>query len=756
MKRIFIAIFITVCALPALAQNNEYIEMSKEVDQEIWGDKDPMFESNKLPSEYKNESAVILARKQLIETNTERKGRSMLYIGKMHSTIKRTIRERIFINDQVSLDEYSQINFNQLQSKANGALTKLRNYTFMGIRVTKADGSVQKINVDEAAVKLDETKDGKKNKIAVPNLAIGDVIDYYITYFDQARTDKSVDYFTFVLGDEYPIVNLGIRIVLDKRVAAQYQVINGAPDFKINKVEDDNIMELSAANLPKATNVTWVSENRQIPIVRLKYAFADIIHGRGDYTKTGVIEKVTSPDDVEHEFVNLIKPYMAQTSVSSDVKASWKTYAKEKGINKDNMDSIISYVYYYYRLSEFGKMFGYYYSSTMNTGFDYYYDCSLTQSKIQQLETILKVMKTMNALFEADAELVITSSLNEVSYKDIFSIGDFSFLLRIPRPGSKYTFYNFSSNLYNMGEIQPWVENETYKYLQQNTIFKPGRDMSQEKANQLNGKDVAFKTMASENFQTDEVAIEMDSANIQLLNIRRKSTSGGHLRRDLQNATFIMEDYLKAERSLQNIETDLGSEWKKDKNLRKFWYEAEQSMTKAKNEQKNKFLKELTSEYDEKPKELKSFKILQNGFSGKGVSAAIEEDFSMDGWVKKAGNNYIVEAGKFVGGQLEIKADQRERKLDIYMPFARSFNYNVTFKIPEGYTAEGVEKLNKSIKNECGGFESTAKIEGNNLVITYTKYYSNLIEPAANWSKILAFVDAGFAFTKEKILLKKK
>ena len=754
MKRIFFALFITMYALPALAQNNEYVEMSKEIDQEIWSDKDPIFESNKLPAEYKNESAVILARKQTVETNTERKGRSLLYVGKMHSTIKRTIRERIFINDQVSLDEYSQINFNQLQSKANGALTKLRNYTFMGIRVSKADGSVQKINVDETAVKVDETRDGKKNKIAVPNLAIGDVIDYYITYFDQARTDKSVDYFTFVLVDEYPIMNMKLKILMDKRVAAQYQVINGAPDFKITPVDDDNLLELSATNLPKATNVTWVSESRQIPIVRLKYAFADIVHGRGDYTKTGVIEKVTTPDDVEHEFVNLIKPYLVQTPIASELKGAWKVYAKDNNIDKENMDSIISYVYYYYRYASFGSLYSY--NNGAETGFDHFYDCSMGQSKIKQLETVLKVMKTINTLFDADAELVLTSSTNEVNYKDIFSIGDFSFLLRIPRTASKYTFYNFSSNLYNLGEIPASIENETYKYIQQNTIFKSGRDMSQEKADQLNGKAVAFKTEAADNFQTNEVHVDMDSTNIQLLNIKRKSTAGGHLRRDLQNATLILEDYLKAERRILDKETDLEEEWTKDRYYRKYWSDAEQSIKKARKEQQEKFLKELTAEYDEKPKELKSFKILQKGFTGKGSSAAIEEEFTMDGWVKKAGNNYIVEAGKFVGGQLEIKADQRERKLDIYMPFARSFKHNVTFKIPDGYTAEGIDKLNKSVKNECGGFESTAKIDGDKLLITYTKYYTNTLEPAANWGKILAFVDAGFAFTREKILLKKK
>jgi hypothetical protein len=754
MKKIFIALFTILCTLPALAQNNEYVAMAKEVDEEIWADKDPIFTSNKLPAEYKNESAVILARKQVVETNTERKGRSLLYIGKMHSTIKRTIRERIFINDQVSLDAYSEINFNQLQSKANGALTKLRSYTFMGIRVTKADGSVQKINVDEAAVKLDETKDGKKNKIAVPNLAIGDIIDYYITYFDQARTDKDVDYFTFFLGDEYPIVNLGIKILLDKRVAAQYQVINNAPDFKITNVDDDNLLELTASNLPKSTNVTWVSENRQVPIVRLKYAFADIIHGRGDYTKHGTIEKVTSPDDVEHEFVNLIKPFLVQLPVNTTIKRDWKTYSKEHNIDIENIDSIVSFVYYYYRHDKYGKLFD---NLIIDTDVDRFLESGKSLSKIKQLELVLNVMKTVNAVFDADAELVLISGSNEVNYKDIFSIADFNFLLRVPKPGSKFVFYYFGSNLYNFGEIPPSFENETYKYIQQNTIFKGGRDMSQDKADKVNGKEVTFKTAVAENLQTDEVEIKADSANIQLLNIKRKSTAGGHLRRDMQNQILIMEDYLTAEARLRDKETNPLKQLEyANKAYKKTLESAAGSMELARKKQKEKFEAELNSEYHEKPKDLKNYKILKDGFWGTNASMAIEEEFTMDGWVKKAGNNYIIEAGKFAGGQLEIKADQRERKLDIYMPFSRSFSKKIIFKIPDGYTIEGIEKLNRSIKNECGGFESTAKIEGTDLLITFNKYYTNNFEPAANWSKILAFVDAGFAFTKEKILLKKK
>ncbi len=754
MKRIFIALLTTLFVLPALAQNNEYIEMAKEVDQEVWGDKDPMFTNNKLPEQYKNESAVILARKQTVETNTERKGKSLLYVGKMHSTIKRIIRERIFINDQVSLDAYSEINFNQLQSKQSGAITKLRTYTFMGIRVTKADGSLQKINVEEAAVKIDETKDVKKNKIAVPNLAIGDIIDYYITYFDQARTDKDVDYVTFTLGDDYPIMNLGIKVLLDKRVAAQYQTINGAPDFKITKVEDDNLLELTASDLPKSSNVMWVSQGRQVPTVRMKYAFADIIHGRGDYTKHGTIEKVTSPEDVEHQFMNLIRPYMTRMPVIPNVKSSWRDYAKKHSIDKENMDSIIPFVYHYFRYSSFGTLYGLY-STTAK--FDDFYDSRISQSAIKQLETTLSVIKTINDYFDADAELVLVSDKNDVAYKDVFSLADLNFMVRVPRSKEKFSFYYFGSSLYNFDEIPASFEDETYRFMQQNTIFKGGRDMSQEKADLINGKATTLKTSVATNNQTENVIISFDSTNMQLLHINRKTRAAGHQRRSMQTATLILEDYLVAERKVLDKETDIELEWRKlDKYYKKYWVDAQFSITKAREEQKKKFEKEIASEYLDEPKELKKYTVLEKGFTGTNAAITMEEDFSMDGWVKKAGNNYILEAGKFAGGQLEIKADQRDRKLDVYMPYARSFNHNITLNIPDGYTIEGAEKLNKTVKNECGGFESTAKVEGNKLLITYYKYYNNLVEPASNWSKIMAFVDAGFAFTKEKVLLKKK
>ena len=80
----------------------------------------------------------------------------------------------------------------------------------------------------------------------------------------------------------------------------------------------------------------------------------------------------------------------------------------------------------------------------------------------------------------------------------------------------------------------------------------------------------------------------------------------------------------------------------------------------------------------------------------------------------------------------------------------------MNFVIPDGYIVSGLDKLNKSVDNEAGSFESTAKVENNVLVITTLKKYKTNYQPNSNWNLVLEFIDAADQFTNEKILLKKK
>ena len=127
-----------------------------------------------------------------------------------------------------------------------------------------------------------------------------------------------------------------------------------------------------------------------------------------------------------------------------------------------------------------------------------------------------------------------------------------------------------------------------------------------------------------------------------------------------------------------------------------------------------------------------------------------------DALIKRAGPNYILEIGKLIGGQITINEIEYERTKPVQMNFPRSYNYNITLKLPEGFTVSGLDKLNKSVDNATGSFISTAKVEGSNLVITTSKNYKHNYETSANWPKMIAFLDEAVQFTNEKILLKKQ
>jgi hypothetical protein len=128
----------------------------------------------------------------------------------------------------------------------------------------------------------------------------------------------------------------------------------------------------------------------------------------------------------------------------------------------------------------------------------------------------------------------------------------------------------------------------------------------------------------------------------------------------------------------------------------------------------------------------------------------------MEGWVKKAGNNYIVDIGKFIASQIAFEKDQRERTKDVYMPFPRSFSYHCELTVPEGYTAEGVDKLNSKTENETGAFIAVAKQEGGKVIVDIKKYYNHSFEPSSKWSLLLTFLDKALDFNQQKLLLKKK
>lgn len=128
----------------------------------------------------------------------------------------------------------------------------------------------------------------------------------------------------------------------------------------------------------------------------------------------------------------------------------------------------------------------------------------------------------------------------------------------------------------------------------------------------------------------------------------------------------------------------------------------------------------------------------------------------MDNLVKKAGNNYIIDAGKLAGSFYKLEEKERKRTYDVYMPCSRSFKYTINIAVPQGYTAKGLEEIAAKKTNKTGSFSSEATLNGNVVTIVITRVYNNNFEKAENWPLLSEVIDASAGFNARKILFEKK
>ena len=74
---------------------------------------------------------------------------------------------------------------------------------------------------------------------------------------------------------------------------------------------------------------------------------------------------------------------------------------------------------------------------------------------------------------------------------------------------------------------------------------------------------------------------------------------------------------------------------------------------------------------------------------------------------------------------------------------------------PDGYKVEGIDKFNMNVDNATGFFKSTAKVEGNQLILTASKGYKTISEKKEAWPDMVKFLDEAYKFTQLKVVLKK-
>ena len=756
MKQVYAIILCFFFSLSLLAQKGEskdYKAMKNELNEKIFGSPDPYFTSNTIPADYKDESVVVIAQKQTLESDSRYKLRIASTSGVKYYFYD-IFRKKLLINDQSALEEYSQLGFTKLQSKDWSPVGKLKNYTFINIRVIKPNGTTKTIDIDESSVLLKDEKDEKKNKIAIPDLSVGDMLDYYVANYYQESDDNKITPLIYVLGDDHPILNYVISLQLDARIAAEYQCINGAPDFKVSPDQQGggNVLNMAVKNIPKIKGLIWASSYRQLPIIRLNYKRGKISRDGMPDIREGNVSKATKAyaDLTEANMASIMNEVLYAGAVSTRIYKyergsatdAWKKYIKMHP-EANRPDSMTAFLFRYMSYMYFT------YSFTPKTNFDVAYS---EVDLERQLYRISQFAYISLLEFKKDLELLVVSGKNSYERDNLFSVGDLSVLIRTTGPNPQY--FSFGDVLCFQNTIPYYLQGEKAKvYPFDSKGMLGGKLLFIEK------KESSITTLPSSdhkaNSQSETILVKPDAADLLLMNVNRKVSTVGNLKKDEQAALLILEE-LALQTGPPAGETDdlITIHINKSKERKKEADEIKTLLGKARVKHKEDFEHEIERVYDVKAKELKQYRITSFGMS-EASPFDFEEEFVMEGWSKRAGNNYIVDIGKLIASQISIDKDQRQRTKDVYMPYPRSFNYRIEFTIPSGYSADGVEKLTMSVENEAGAFKSVAKLNGNKLIIDINKYYLHSFEPASKWPLLLSFLDKAIEFNQQKILLKK-
>lgn len=713
--------------LHAQSDPEKYKERAAVIRQEVWGWKVPAFTNRTVPKEYANESSVILARRAEIEADTKMKVNWALSSHR-NFYYNSTVRELVKINDKASLDEYSQMSYRQFK-KLNSWVTATAT-TFLGVRIIKPDGSMKEVNLDEAVMTKTDKKD-QQRKLAIGDLQVGDLLDYYVRVEEFSESIKEPERLIFVFGDDHPILDYSFHCQIGNKYAVEYRSMNKAPEAKQSTNEDkDLILDLAMKNLAAVPTNLWMSSQRELPAFRINVlAGGQDISGRG---KGAVVKDVPLKDIINTINTVLSYPqgpgaYYYVTTLDKMLRAYDRKFPKTPD---DSLARLICYTYRFIR----------YYNSVDK-------DLSVGEERnhmdINNYD-YLNTLKLCLTSHHINCNFVVAPSRYGPDLKQVMGPGDLMLLLKV---NVDKPFFVTNNNMFSYpGDMPAYVEGQPYLDIDPKVSKRNIQDVS---------RDATPLSNAGQNLHQEAISLSFEGADMQLLRAKRHTVLTGNMKIDEQKHLLNFEDCYESERQDLKVEKSIMDDLKKARRSKNVSEDYATALQKARTSLKDRFREEIVSEFDIEPKEVVSWKIDNMGIRNYAPDMAYSSEFTWDGMVQRAGNNYLLNIGKAFNSPLKLNPSQRNRTVDVYMPYARTLDCTVTFNIPQGYTVVGADKLNKKLENECGSVLSVAEVKGNQLVVHFRRMYNNNQEAASKWPQLLAIIDAATDFSGTKVLLKK-
>ena len=719
-----------ILILPAIAFSQSYDEFATQIRAGVWAWDKPEFKNYNIPTEYKDESAVILARHQNIEALSKNKIR----FSSLNLTMNRELyytsidRQMVKINDKVSLEEYSSLSFKE-ELKTPGFARSNKYRTVVGVRIIKPDGTIKDVNVDDESVSVTEGKKDQEafKKLAVSDLQVGDIIDYFICEYAELE-DENVPPHVFLFYAPHPILSYSVHVELSRKLTAEYSCLNGAPDFNRSEAsnEKDYILDAVQKNLPKIESGRWSSPYRDLPIIRLNIFNnkSKLIYklpsarGEGIYKLGENLNRNNIIDDATNRFYNIT--LYNEKDLKKEIKDEIKKNQKE---NPNMTNKQIAQKMYDYLCLKGTR--GYYTSA---------------RSFMATYKYLLDDLKIPH-------QRILVSNKYAPRLNDILSAWDVDYMIY-----TEGTYYSFPYGDKISDNIDPDYQGQD-AYVFADYVL----DGKKLKYKEPSNKDIKIpESSAEDNKSSMKATISFaDSDPLELI-IDREEQWSGSLKRSFQQRLVSYDVWDETLRKQLGIEESLTDEMKKKKEYRKDVEKIEAIFEERREAQTDSVKSEIYAFHNLNAKEVISYELINPGYTNAKPNMIFKIKYSIDGLVKKAGDNLILDAGKLIGQQWVPDDKDRRRTVNAYLPTARIYENEINVQIPAGYNVQGIDNLTKSVDNEYASFSSSASVSGNILSIKARKVYKKSFIPVAEWNKLLAMLDKTNEFYAQSVILKKK
>jgi hypothetical protein len=715
-----------ICIFATMSLNSQPSE--KWVKERMWGSGDPDFEITEVPDKWKDESAVILCKR--IEYEYKKPALSSRVNNDYY------LRQRIKLLDKSAVDEFSEFAFEKVDQ-----FFFSRDGVFLGIKVVKPDGTEKEIDVDEA-VQLQKYKNSRErktienayHKLAIPNLEIGDIIDYYyvsISTISVAGMGSGARYVFdpvyYVLTDYYPILKGKIAFLPERRCFINLSYTNGAPEPVKKSAGDKDYFVIEYNDLEKSKTELWTYPLRQDPTVKFQVIINPPFVSEDEIYFLGEPE-VPKTKAREADFVRLLKYLTESPAYASQMKKAGNRFLKKQRLN-DEPETLVSDLYSYFRhylYFQYSVMYGnkYLYRYTNNRyEFIKVFSDILNEHDIDHF-VFLGVQQSVGTLEEAVLLSEINPGIRLIIEEEPIYIFD---------PSGHSVFDEPFYEMENTDIVGTYVG----KNIKQVTLQYDKIPLSHH----------------TDNIQVDTIAALVDPAKPDNLLVFHNLSSTGSLKEMFHYMLLYPSDYFF-------------DEYKHMQQIREF---SESDLIEMQNEMKP-VIENLQNDREEQNKNLEgwltenhmvssvkvdSFQLKSLGRFNNDPNLVFEVRFQTSEMVKNAGDYLIVEAGKLIGKNVDLSAREKQRDKDIFMPCPRQYEWYITILIPEGYTIENINNFNYHVENETGGFISRAMVGEKAVTIEATKYYTHNYEPLENWPAMLEFLEAANDFVQQKMVLKK-